>query len=222
MAHNCSPQLSCQVHYGCLLLSFCCMLALLYKETCAGKNNRFFRHSPVVPSLYEAAWDLVTNCLRNPHTRSFSICFPAFSLMFPHVWCSVFPVSLGIFYISPSVSLCFLFWALRNLDTFSWNRSNHGETLKEEPLHSRHFYSRRCYGRHSFLVPREKFKPNLFSIAGTPHFLWKIKINCYFFSKCFYLTHFSILHLVSYLISLNLSFLSQVVTLQSRELRVSQ
>ena len=73
-----------------------------------------------------------------------------------------------------------------------------------------------------FLVPREKFKPNLFSIAGTPHFLWKIKINCYFFSKCFYLTHFSTLHLVSYLISLNLSFLSQVVTLQSRELRVSQ
>ena len=73
-----------------------------------------------------------------------------------------------------------------------------------------------------FLVPREKFKPNLFSIAGTPHFLWKIKINCYFFSKCFYLTHFSTLHLVSYLISLNPSFLSQVVTLQSRELRVSQ
>ena len=150
MAHNCGPQLSCQVHHGCLLLSFCCMLALLYKETCAGKNNRFLRSSRVVQSLYEAAWDLVTKCLSNRHTRSFPICFPTLPLMFSHVSCSVSLVSLCISYICPSVSLCFLFWAWQNLDTFSWNRSNHGETLKEEPLHSGHFYSRRCYGRHSF------------------------------------------------------------------------
>ena len=164
MAHNCGPQLSCQVHHGCLLLSFCCMLALLYKETCAGKNNRFLRPSRVVQSLYEVAWDLVTKCLSNPHTRSFPVCFPTLPLMFSHVSCSVSLVSLGISYISPSVSLCFLFWSLRNLDTFSWNRSNHGEALKEKPLHSGHFYSKWCYGRHSFFSTTWKFQAKFTSL----------------------------------------------------------
>ena len=39
-------------------------------------------------------------------------------------------------------------------DNFSWNQSNHSQTLIEKPIYSGHFYS-----GHNLLAPREKFKP---------------------------------------------------------------
>ena len=55
-------------------------------------------------------------------------------------------------------------------DTFKWNRPNHGQTLVEKPLYSRHAYS-----GHNFLAPREKFKPKFPLYSDTPYFLWKSK-----------------------------------------------
>ena len=50
-------------------------------------------------------------------------------------------------------------------DTFKWNRPNHGQTLVEKPLYSRHAYS-----GHNFLAPRGKFKPNFPLYSGHPIF----------------------------------------------------
>ena len=47
--------------------------------------------------------------LRNARKRQFPSCFPPFLLTSPHVSHCVSPVSLGISYVSPSVSPCFLF-----------------------------------------------------------------------------------------------------------------
>ena len=49
-------------------------------------------------------------------------------------------------------------------DNLSWNQPNHGKTLIEKDT----FIADSCHSRHNFLVPHEKFKPNLSIYSGHP------------------------------------------------------
>ena len=132
MADNCGPQLSCQVHHGYSLLSFCCMLELLYKEKCAGKTiDSSDIHG--LFDLYMKRLETNNKCLTNPHFPYVSLHFHLCFLMF-HVVFLLFPWAFSMFsQVFPSVS---------SFGPY--------ETWTEKPLHSGHFYSKGCYGRHSF------------------------------------------------------------------------
>ena len=54
-------------------------------------------------------------------------------------------------------------------DTFSWKRSNHGQTLIENPYIADTFIEDNCYSGHNLLAPCEKFKSIYLFIADTPY-----------------------------------------------------
>ena len=51
-------------------------------------------------------------------------------------------------------------------NTFSWNRSNHSQTLIENPNIVHPFIAGNCYGGHSLLAPRENFIADLALYSG--------------------------------------------------------
>ena len=88
-------------------LPSCCVLWFLIAlqiKMCGGKQWKSLNILRVVKSIYEAAWELVTKCLRNPRKQQFPICSPYFLLRFPmfHI---VFPLFLQAFAMFPLVFL---------------------------------------------------------------------------------------------------------------------